>query len=281
MALIEVLGLKADIIEEVKEIFQSEIKADQRTTSRPDTPSNRPSASVQRAVVSASYFNSHAIKTDGSLWAWGCNDHGQIGDGSTQSRSTPVRVGAVNNWAAVSVGDEFTLALKSDGSLWVCGYNFWNQLGIGIEPGDTPAPVQLDKASDWTTVSAGGYHSLAIKSDGTLWAWGLNSNSQLGDCTTIERYRPTPVGTDSATSTAMWSTHWSPFLVATDSDWVSVSAGEKFSLAIKKDGSLWAWGKNNNGQLGDGTRTDQSASVRIGIDSDWATVSAGGHHSLA
>ena len=190
--------------------------------------------------VSAEFWHSLAVKSDGSLWAWGINYDGQLGDGTTENRLTPVKI--MDGVTAVSAGNNYSMVIKSDGSLWACGDNYNGQLGDGtitvvdnkgylIENNNKATYVKI--MDDVTAVSAGPYNSLAIKSDGSLWAWGDNSGGQLGDGTTENKLTPVKI-MDGVTA---------------------VSAGSSHSLAVKSDGSLWAWGYNGSGQIGDGTIT--------------------------
>ncbi|MCL1864681.1 MAG: hypothetical protein FWF73_02595 [Spirochaetes bacterium] len=206
-------------------------------------------------AVSAGYNYTAAIKENGTLWAWGRNNYGQLGNGSTTDSYTPVIVGTnTDNWIAVSTrGYYYAVAIKTDGSLWAWGNNDGGQLGDGTTTNRlTPAKIGSDT---WTTVSAGYYYAVAIKTDGSLWAWGANYYGQLGDGTTTNRLTPTKV-------------------VGSDT-WKAVSAGASHTIAIKTDGSLWAWGSNSFGQLGDDTTTDRNAPVQIGTDTNWKALSAG------
>jgi len=191
-------------------------------------------AEMQR--LAAGWYHSLVIKTDDSLWAWGLNNSGQLGDGTTADRVTPIQV--LTGVAAVAAGNDHSLALKTDGNLWVWGLNAYGQLGDGTTT-DQLTPVQI--LTGVAAVSSGGWHTLAIKSDGSLWAWGYNYSGQLGDGTRTSRSTPVQVLTGVA----------------------AVSAGDYHTLARKTDGSLWAWGYNGYGQLGDGTTTQRLSPVPV------------------
>ena len=141
-------------------------------------------------VISAGHHHSLAVKSDGSLWAWGHNYFGQLGDGTTSERHGPVKIGSDNDWVMVSAGGYHSLAVKSDGSLWAWGWNYYGQLGNSGFPFSEYSPVRIGFDNDWVMVSAGVYHSLAVKSDGSLWAWGRNNWGQLGNGTTIQSTQP-------------------------------------------------------------------------------------------
>jgi alpha-tubulin suppressor-like RCC1 family protein len=204
-----------------------------------------------------------AIKNDGTLWAWGNNSSGQLGtDTSIFYLDSPVQVGSGTDWKQVSAGFDHVLALRTDGSLWAWGSNLSGQLGTdtGITQLDTPA--QVGSNTGWDYVSAGYDYSLAVREDDTLWAWGTNGFGQLGTGT-----GGTPVTT--------------PARIGADTDWFQVSAGQWHSLAVRDNGSLWAWGSNGAGQLGTSAFGNQLTPVPIGNGTDWKQVSAGGGHSLA
>ena len=204
------------------------------------------------AQVAAGYGHTVAVKNDGTLWAWGFNSSGQVGDGTTTQRSAPVQIGT--GFAQAAAGNNHTVAVKTDGTLWAWGANFNGQLGDGTTT-QRIAPVQI--GSGFASVAAGSYHTVAVKIDGTLWAWGYDSFGQLGDGTTTQRSAPVQIG----------------------SGFAAVAAGQYHSVAVKTDGTLWAWGLNNDGQLGDGTATQRSAPVQVG--SGFAAVAAGSYHSVA
>ncbi|HEY8718574.1 S8 family serine peptidase [Pengzhenrongella sp.] len=216
--------------------------------------------------VSASAGDQHtlAIRADHTLWAWGSNANGQLGDRSTTARSAPVRVGTDADWAAVSAGEQVTAAIKIDGSLWAWGADGSGQLGNGTtSEAARTSPLRVGSDVDWASVSVGGGHVLAVRTDGTLWAWGADDAGQLGDGTTSEVPRSTPAQ------------------VGTGSDWASAAAGGLHSVALRTDGTIWAWGWNHLGQLGDGTTDDRSVPTQVGTDTGWVMVSAGIAHTVA
>ena len=195
-----------------------------------------------------------------TLWAWGYNAFGSLGDGSTTDRSSPVQIGSATLWATISAGENHSLALQTDGTLWAWGYNFLGQLGNGTTANQLN-PTQIGNVTTWVAASGGKEHSAALRADGTLWTWGGNGYAQLGDGTSTNSSAPMQVG--SATN------------------WVAVSAGGRHTLALRADGTLWAWGDNSFKQLGDGTTTQRATPIQIGNASNWLAVSAGLTHSVA
>ena len=140
-------------------------------------------------------------------------------------------------------GYQFSVGLKTDGTLWSWGYNGYGQLGTGTNDSSAHAtPVQVGTDNKWAAVDAGQYHTAAVKTDGTLWAWGYNYYGQLGDASNTQRA--------------------SPVRSERRRKWVSVSAGNYFTLGVKADGMLWAWGYNYYGQLGDGTAIDKNTPLK-------------------
>lgn len=143
--------------------------------------------------ISAGWYHTVALKSDSTVWAWGCNDHGQLGDGTTTDyRSDPAQVGGLRGVIAIAVGEQHTVALKSEGTVWTWGYNTYGQLGDGSNA-ERNTPVQVSGLSDITAIAAGWEHTIALKSDGTVWTWGNNSDGQLGDGTNTIRNTPVQV----------------------------------------------------------------------------------------
>ena len=140
-------------------------------------------------TVAAGYYHSAAIRSDGTLWAWGLNGNGQLGDGTTTNSSTPVQIGSDTNWASVAAGFNYTMAIRTDGTLWGWGHNAFGRLGDSSTTRRTsPVPIGTCEFN----VIAGGWHfSAAIQADGSLWAWGRNNYYQIGDGT--HEYRLSPV----------------------------------------------------------------------------------------
>lgn len=210
--------------------------------------------------VSSGVSHSIAIKNDGTLWAWGWNQDGQLGDNTNVSKSIPVQIGSDNNWKDVACGAGHSVALKINGTLWAWGYNLQGQLGDNSIINKN-FPVQIGVGNIWKSISCGNSHTIAIKTDSSLWAWGFNNGGQLGDGTTLQRNVPTQVGTEI--------------------NWKSISAGRVHSNAIRLDGTLWSWGYNIFGQIGDGTTINKTIPTQIGISNDWKNISAGDYHSVA
>ncbi|MCL2798084.1 MAG: leucine-rich repeat protein, partial [Firmicutes bacterium] len=213
---------------------------------------------AKAVAVAAGNYHSLAIDEHGNLWAWGNNSNGQLGDGTITNRSLSVQVnasGRMNNAkvVAIAAGNSHSLAIDEYGNLWAWGYNSFGQLGDGTAVTSKSLPVQINTSGRMnnakvTAIAAENSHSLAIDEHGNLWAWGLNSNGQLGDGTITNRSLPVQINTSGRINNAKVT---------------AVAAGSSHSLAVDEYGNLWAWGINSNGQLGDGTITNRSLPVQI------------------
>lgn len=234
-----------------------------------------------------------ALKTDGTLWGWGNNNAGQLGDGTSASyiiggshhwvkgpfgckrdtgnygmmegtfvyngKTVPGKIGTDTNWLTISTYYSHTAALKTDGTLWAWGNNYDGQLGDNRTSDRKTIPTKIGLDTNWSTIAVGWPYTMALKTNGTLWAWGDNGFGQLGDGTKTDKYVPTQI---------------------TGSNWACIAVGTYHSHAIKTDGTLWSWGWNKYGQLGDGTYVDKNTPAQIS-GSNWSTITAGGAHCLA
>jgi peptidoglycan/xylan/chitin deacetylase (PgdA/CDA1 family) len=250
------------------------------------------------------------LKPDGSIWASGLNDYGELGVGDNTVRIVATRVGTGSDWVAVACGDYHALALRADGSLWSWGANSFGQLGLG-DTDQRVEPTRVGGDTDWVAIAGGDRHSLALKADGSLWSWGQNTYGQLGLGDTDNRLTPTRVGSDTDWVSivcgaehslaikdrgTLWAwgrnlhsqlglgdtaTRLTPTRVGNDRDWAVVGASDEDCRALKTDGTLWAWGWNNFGQLGFGDTTTRSVPTQVGTDTDWAEIACGDDHTIA
>jgi alpha-tubulin suppressor-like RCC1 family protein len=237
------------------------------TTTNRLTPVTTFAGGTNWKQISCGEYNTAAIKTDGTLWVWGDNTRGQLGInqfGNATHRTTPVTTFAGGtNWKQVSCGLEYTAAIKTDGTLWTWGYNYYGELGTNNGIWRSTPVTTFAGGTNWKQVFAAKNSSVvgAIKTDGTLWTWGRNSYGQLGNNTTTNR--STPVTT-----------------FAGGTNWKQVSIGNKSIAAIKTDGTLWTWGINQGGQLGDNTTIMRSTPVTtFAGGTNWKQVEIAGHTS--
>jgi alpha-tubulin suppressor-like RCC1 family protein len=275
------------------------------------------------AVAGGSNF-SLALKSDGTVWAWGNNGWGQLGRGSYVSSTTPVQVSGLSGVKAIAAGDLHALALKSDGTVWSWGFNYYGQVGNG-SGNNVLLPVRVSGLSGVSGIAAGngGFTSYALKTDGTVRAWGYDGLGQLGNGTSDENAHPTPVkvlNLSAVTAIGAGSSHalavrsdgtvrgWgynrysqlgakttvtcgayqdpcstTPVQVQNLTGVSTVAGGGNFSLALKYDGTVWGWGENGYGQLANGTTTlfgGVTRPTKAKLDSVTA-IAAGGDHTLA
>jgi alpha-tubulin suppressor-like RCC1 family protein len=205
-----------------------------------------------------------ALKTDGSLWTWGRNNFGQLGVNNINGRTTPVTtlLGG-NNWKSIACGGFHTIALKTDGSLWTWGYNAYGQLGVNNTTSRFTPVTTLLGGTNWKSIAGGGFHTIALKTDGSLWTWGRNSYGQLGVNNTTSR--STPVTT-----------------LLGGNNWKSIAGGNSHTVALKTDGSLWTWGRNSYGQLGVNDTTNRLTPVTTLLGgTNWKSIAGGDFHIIA
>jgi len=199
------------------------------------------------------------LRIDGTLWAWGANDAGQLGNGTHESATDPVQI-SLAAVKAVAAGGRHTLALKEDGTVWAWGANEAGQLGNTTNPEET-LPVQVSGLTGVVEIAAGESYSLARLASGTVLAWGDNSVGQLGTGT----YTSSPA----------------PVAVANLTNVVQIAAGARHNLARRSDGSVWAWGDNSSGQLGYGSSASSNQAFQVSGLPIMKLIAAGDAHSLA
>lgn len=203
--------------------------------------------SILLALVVAAGLLLAAVKPAAALagdtLAWGDNGSGQLGDGTYDTSNTPVQVGSLGEVRAVRGGCDHSLALRQDGTVWAWGHNGSGQLGNGTTGGEALSPVQVGNLSGVKAIATSCDYNLALKEDGTVWAWGSNYEGQLGNGT----YGPSNV----------------PVQVGNLSGVKAIAAGYDHSLALKQDGTVLAWGDNGNGQLGNGTYDDSPTPIQV------------------
>jgi alpha-tubulin suppressor-like RCC1 family protein len=233
------------------------------TTTSKLTPVTTSAGGTNWKQVDCGDAHTAAVKTDGTLWTWGSPGNGRLGINDTvTNRVTPVTTFAGGtNWKQVSAGDEFTAAIKTDGTLWTWGGNT-GQLGTNDQIQRLTPVTTFAGGTNWKQVSCGERHMMAVKTDGTLWGCGRNNEGQIGDNSITDRV--TPVTT-----------------FAGGNNWKQVSCGDRFTAAIKTDGTLWTWGENI-GQLGTNDATQRNTPVTtFAGGTNWKQVSAGVNHTAA
>lgn len=287
------------------------------TTSR-SSPNTVAGAGTDWARVSVGQAHTAAVKTNGTLYTWGRNNIGQLGSASTTNRSSPVTiVGGFTDWLTVSCGYEHTAAIRTNGILYTWGNNTQGQLGDGTTTNRSSPNTVAGGGTNWTQISVGFLETGAIKSDGTLWTWGNNSNGQLGDNSSVNKSSPVTTvagGTNwkqvsmmgsgfnaIKTDGTLWSCGYnfagqlgtgevtstnksSPVTVAGGGkNWIRLTTGfQNCRGAIKADGTLWMWGNGNSGQLGNTFATARSSPVTVaGAGYNWKQIATSTWTSLA
>ena len=232
------------------------------------TPVTTSAGGANWKQVNIGYLHTSAIKTDGTLWGWGGGDYGALGinvAGGLGKICTPVTTFAGGtNWKQVSGGSNFTAAIKTDGTLWMWGYNANGQLGVNDTNTRCTPVTTFAGGTNWKQVSCGRQHVATIKTDGTLWVWGMNYYGQLGVNSasiylSVNNDKPTPVTT-----------------FAGGTNWKQVDCGGNHTTAIKTDGTLWVWGGNSSQQLGINAPGNRCTPVTtFAGGTNWKQVSGG------
>ncbi|MBI3043893.1 MAG: Ig-like domain repeat protein, partial [Betaproteobacteria bacterium] len=192
-------------------------------------------------AVAAGRFHALALKSDGTVWAWGQNNNGELGDTTTTGRALPVQVSGLSGVVAVAAGEDSSYALKGDGTVWAWGYNGSGRLGDG-STAQSLVPVQVSGLTNVSAIAAGQTHAVALKTDGTVWAWGYGYYGPLGDGTSDDRLTPVQSAITGV---------------------IAIAAGYLTTRALKPDGTVWAWGYNGYGQLGDGSTSNRYLPVVV------------------
>jgi alpha-tubulin suppressor-like RCC1 family protein len=214
------------------------------------------------AMVSAGNGHTCGVRKNGKLYCWGKDDKGQVGDeDDPHGALSPRRIGALEDWVTVSAGYAHTCGIRKNGKLYCWGDDYYGQVGDGDANG-ADAPRRIGVHEDWANVSAGYRHSCGVRKIGKIYCWGNDSEGQIGN--------------GSQTGNVI-----SPQRIDTREDWASASAGGLHSCGVRKNGKLYCWGQDDQGQVGDGDQPTHSTTTpqRIGVHEDWANVSAGWLHS--
>jgi alpha-tubulin suppressor-like RCC1 family protein len=210
--------------------------------------------------ISSGGYHTLAIADDGTLWAWGYNNVGQLGDGSTTHRSQPVKIGSDSNWSKITAGSFHSVAIKADGTLWVWGQNLYGQLGTGNTTSSL-VPIQIGAETNWKNIAAGQAFTLAVKTNGSLWSAGRNSDGQLG--------------INSLTDSAVF------VQVGSNTDWDKVYCGPYHAVALTTSGLLYLWGDNSAGQLGFQHYIDRRVPTIFASNIAFTTVAANAYSTIA
>ena len=213
--------------------------------------------------ISSSHVHIMAIRANGTAWGWGNGQRGKIGDNTVTGRSSPVSViGGFTDWVQIAAGRDHTAAVRANGTAWCWGGNGGKLGDNTVTSRNSPVSV-VGGFTDWVQIAASN-HTAAVRANGTAWCWGYGSYGSLGDNNAITRSSPVSV-------------------VGGFTDWVQIAAGYSGnSAAVRANGTAWSWGRNNSGQLGDGTTTNRSSPVSvIGGFTDWVQIAAGGGRQTA
>jgi alpha-tubulin suppressor-like RCC1 family protein len=251
------------------------------------------------------------LKADGSLWAWGNNNNGQLGIGGTNASGYPARIGKDKDWKEISAGGAYSMAIKNNGTLWGWGDCTYGQSGLGSGSNINDEPQQVGTDSDWEKVVSSYASTFIIKKSGKMYCTGFNFFGELGDSSNDNIFTPKPVWGNFlfkdvasgslhtvaiTTDGKMWAWGYGsqgelgqgipknsiyPIEVGKDSDWLSVKAGAQYSIALKSNGTMWSWGTNSKGQIGQGNVSYSMVPMQINADNRWRFITAGSEFAFA
>jgi len=217
-------------------------------------------------IMAAGVGTTHAIKLNGTLWGWGGNTYGLIGNNDyNTSPSSPVQIGSNTNWSKIGTGQQHIVAIRTDGTMWSWGNNQYGQLGLNDLNVTRSSPTQIGSGTTWLNVAVGTYSAFGVKTDGTLWAWGNNSSGELALLDRVNRSSPIQVGALT--------------------NWGSVAWGGRITmkganiLAVKTDGTLWTTGQGGAGTNGTNNVINRSSPIQVGALTDWNYPMLGGQLS--
>lgn len=221
-----------------------------------------PSVSLEiRPQVELGGFHAVYLDETGQVWTWGDNRFGQLGKGTTSNSSVPQVVSGLPPISVVAAGGGHTLALTTDGTVWGWGGNFDNTLGVSTQSTTQTRPILISGLDHIVAIATGDGQGIALRSDGTVWTWGINTDGQTGLPQT--------------------SNHPFPEQVANLDDVIAIAAGDVHTLVLRKDRTVWATGYNGNGQLGDGTTQSRAEFAPVKNLENVVTIDAGEFYSSA
>jgi alpha-tubulin suppressor-like RCC1 family protein len=255
--------------------------------------------------VSATWDRAYLLAPDGSLWAWGGTQFGQVDVQNPGVSEIPRRVGTDSDWVKFAASWNHVLAIKADGSLWGWGNNSSGELATDPLKSVT-SPIRIGIDHDWKEVSVGAAHSLALKTNGSLWAWGKNTEGQVGDGSRTNQFEVTEIlpgshwkaisagsfnsyalradgsiwgwGLDPLTGGA--NHDFEPRQIGLNTNWVGISAGDYHLIALQRDGTIWLHGQNAHVAASRAASTSATGLVPIGDDHDWREIYSGANHEI-
>jgi alpha-tubulin suppressor-like RCC1 family protein len=222
--------------------------------------------SKAQCITDFVHYNGHSLllKNDSTLWSWGYNSDGFLGTGNRTHKSEPTQIDSIVKWKSIAVGVQSSFAIKADNTLWAWGSSDFSRLGINTVSLFFALPTQVGNDNTWAFVSPGNKHGLALKTDSSLWAWGLNAFGEVGDGTTI--------------------TKTTPVLINSDKDWRQIEASNNtssMSMGIKNNGTLWGWGRGFFGDTSIQYQMPFKTPRQIGKDSNWKKIVIGSEQCMA